>query len=239
MGQLDGQGRTAQRGASDIGRATAQLLAAEGAAVAVGDVSPKTRASSGGGDRGAREDAPSACVCDVRDEESVGAFVGRAVAEFGGVDCRRPQRRVESSATRHRCRRRRPRRVGTCDRDHDPWRPAAGAPCDPGDGDAGRRLLRHDLVRHEHDRRVDAGGLRRLEGGAQPAHPPPGRPLRARRHPRQRHRPGLHPHRHRRRPRCPTTSRSAWPRSIRPVGSARPPTSVASSCSCAATPRPT
>jgi NAD(P)-dependent dehydrogenase (short-subunit alcohol dehydrogenase family) len=73
-------------GASDIGRATALRLAAEGAAVVVGDVAPE-------GAESVAEEATAAggCAvgvrCDVRDEESVATFVGRAVTEFGGVDC--------------------------------------------------------------------------------------------------------------------------------------------------------
>jgi len=73
-------------GASDIGRATALRLATEGAAVVVGDVTlegaeavAEEVAAAGGQALGLR--------CDVRREDSVSAFVERAVAAFGGVDC--------------------------------------------------------------------------------------------------------------------------------------------------------
>jgi len=86
MGQLEGKVVLLSGGASDIGRATALLLAAEGAAVAVGDVAEGVAeevahdvAAAGGRALGRR--------CDVRDEESVATFVRAAVDEFGGVDC--------------------------------------------------------------------------------------------------------------------------------------------------------
>jgi NAD(P)-dependent dehydrogenase (short-subunit alcohol dehydrogenase family) len=86
VGQLDGKVVLLSGGASDIGRATALLLAEEGATVTVGDVNEE-----------AAEDVASAVTtaggsavgmsCDVRQETSVAAFVTRAVDEFGGVDC--------------------------------------------------------------------------------------------------------------------------------------------------------
>ena len=86
MGQLDGKVVLLSGGASDIGRATALRLGQEGAAVVVGDVAPEGAESvadavmaAGGRALGVR--------CDVRSEDSVTAFVERAVAEFGGVDC--------------------------------------------------------------------------------------------------------------------------------------------------------
>jgi NAD(P)-dependent dehydrogenase (short-subunit alcohol dehydrogenase family) len=86
VGQLDGKIVLVSGGASDIGRATAELLAEEGAAVAVGDVTEEAAAAvahdiaaAGGRSIGVR--------CDVRDEESVAAFVETAVDTFGGVDC--------------------------------------------------------------------------------------------------------------------------------------------------------
>jgi NAD(P)-dependent dehydrogenase (short-subunit alcohol dehydrogenase family) len=84
-GQLDGKVVVVSGGASDIGRATALRLAAEGAAVAVGDVHLE------GAEAVAREVAAAGgravgVLCDVRREESVAAFVERAVGEFGGVD---------------------------------------------------------------------------------------------------------------------------------------------------------
>jgi NAD(P)-dependent dehydrogenase (short-subunit alcohol dehydrogenase family) len=86
VGQLDGKVVLLSGGASDIGRATALLLAAEGAAVAVGDVIEDAAAAVAGDivDAGGRS---LGLRCDVRDEESVAAFVGNAVDAFGGVDC--------------------------------------------------------------------------------------------------------------------------------------------------------
>jgi NAD(P)-dependent dehydrogenase (short-subunit alcohol dehydrogenase family) len=86
VGQLDGKVVLLSGGASDIGRATALRLAAEGAAVAVGDVdlegaesvAEEVRASGGQATPGR---------CDVRDERAVAAFVEFAAAELGGVDC--------------------------------------------------------------------------------------------------------------------------------------------------------
>jgi NAD(P)-dependent dehydrogenase (short-subunit alcohol dehydrogenase family) len=85
VGQLDGKVVLLSGGASDIGRATALRLAAEGAAVVVGDVATQAAesvaqqvASAGGRAVG--------FACDVRREESVAGFVECAVAEFGGVD---------------------------------------------------------------------------------------------------------------------------------------------------------
>jgi NAD(P)-dependent dehydrogenase (short-subunit alcohol dehydrogenase family) len=85
VGQLDEKVVLLSGGASGIGRATALLLAREGATVAVGDV------ALDGAEAVAREIIGNggqavAARCDVRDEESVAAFVALAVAEFGGVD---------------------------------------------------------------------------------------------------------------------------------------------------------
>jgi NAD(P)-dependent dehydrogenase (short-subunit alcohol dehydrogenase family) len=81
VGQLEGKVVLLSGGASDIGRATALLLAAEGAAVAVGDVIEDAAAAvaadivdAGGRSLGLR--------CDVREEESVAAFVRTAVDAF-------------------------------------------------------------------------------------------------------------------------------------------------------------
>jgi NAD(P)-dependent dehydrogenase (short-subunit alcohol dehydrogenase family) len=86
VGQLDSKVVLLSGGASDIGRATALRLATEGAAVVVGDVTlegaeavAEEVAAAGGQALGLR--------CDVRREDSVSAFVERAVAAFGGVDC--------------------------------------------------------------------------------------------------------------------------------------------------------
>jgi NAD(P)-dependent dehydrogenase (short-subunit alcohol dehydrogenase family) len=85
VGQLDDKVVLLSGGASGIGRATALVLAREGASVAIGDVNLV------GAEATAREVVETggralATRCDVRDEESVRAFVARAVEEFGGID---------------------------------------------------------------------------------------------------------------------------------------------------------
>jgi NAD(P)-dependent dehydrogenase (short-subunit alcohol dehydrogenase family) len=84
-GQLDGRIVLVSGGASDIGRATALRLAGAGAVVVVGDVSIEGAASVAGEVQNAGGRAIG-LLCDVRREESVIAFVERAVAEFGTVD---------------------------------------------------------------------------------------------------------------------------------------------------------
>jgi NAD(P)-dependent dehydrogenase (short-subunit alcohol dehydrogenase family) len=84
-GQLEGKVVLVSGGASDIGRATALRLAAAGAAVVIGDVSPDGAASVAEEVEGAGGRAIG-MLCDVRREDSVAAFVERAVAEFGTVD---------------------------------------------------------------------------------------------------------------------------------------------------------
>jgi len=85
VAQLDGKVVLLSGGASPIGRATALRLSGEGAAVVVGDVAAEAAETV------AREVAAAGgraigLGCDVRRDESVAAFVDRAVAEFGGVD---------------------------------------------------------------------------------------------------------------------------------------------------------
>jgi NAD(P)-dependent dehydrogenase (short-subunit alcohol dehydrogenase family) len=85
VGQLDDKVALVNGGASDIGRATALRLAAEGASVVVADVSLE------GAESVAREvvDAGGRALgahCDVRSEDSVAALVALAVSTFGGVD---------------------------------------------------------------------------------------------------------------------------------------------------------
>jgi NAD(P)-dependent dehydrogenase (short-subunit alcohol dehydrogenase family) len=86
MGQLEGKVALVSGGASDIGRATALRLAEQGASVAVGDVSADEAESVAAGIVAAGGQAIGV-RCDVRDDDSVAAFVERAVSEFGGVDC--------------------------------------------------------------------------------------------------------------------------------------------------------
>jgi NAD(P)-dependent dehydrogenase (short-subunit alcohol dehydrogenase family) len=85
VGQLDDKVVLLSGGASGIGRATALALAREGAAVAIGDVAlqgaldiAEEIVSAGG--------RAMAAPLDVRQEESVRAFVDRAALELGGVD---------------------------------------------------------------------------------------------------------------------------------------------------------
>ena len=85
VGLLDGKVVAVSGGASGIGRATALRLAADGAAVVVGDVDAAGAdavaaevARRGGRARGAQ--------CDVRHEESVAALVAQALETFGGLD---------------------------------------------------------------------------------------------------------------------------------------------------------
>jgi NAD(P)-dependent dehydrogenase (short-subunit alcohol dehydrogenase family) len=70
--------------ASGIGRAIAEVFAAEGAAVVIGDLDP--RAGDVAADIG-RAGGRALFVCtDVTDEESVAALMAAAVAVFGGLD---------------------------------------------------------------------------------------------------------------------------------------------------------
>jgi NAD(P)-dependent dehydrogenase (short-subunit alcohol dehydrogenase family) len=85
LGQLDGKVILLSGGASDIGRATALRLAAEGAAVAIGDVGLDS-AEAVAADVVAAGGRALGMVCDVRREESVTAFAARAVEAFGGID---------------------------------------------------------------------------------------------------------------------------------------------------------
>lgn len=85
MGQLDGKVVLVSGGASDIGRASALRLAAEGASVVVGDVA-LDGATSVADAITAAGGAGLGLSCDVRNEESVALFVERAAEAFGGVD---------------------------------------------------------------------------------------------------------------------------------------------------------
>ncbi len=86
MGQLDDKVVLLSGGASGIGRATALLVAQEGASVAIGDVALEEAQAIAQEitDRGGRA---LAAHCDVRSEESVAAFVELAATTFGGIDC--------------------------------------------------------------------------------------------------------------------------------------------------------
>ena len=112
-------------------RATALRLAAEGAAVAVGDVRPRgcgVRGRGGGGGRRPRRRRALR-----RPPRGVGRRLRRARRRRVRRRRRgRPQRGLEPPPSRHGRRRRRSRRVGAGDRDHDAGRPAPGPPRHPG-----------------------------------------------------------------------------------------------------------
>ncbi len=85
VGQLDGKVVLLSGGASDIGRATALQLGAEGAAVVVGDVNLEGAEAVAEEVQAAGGHALSG-RCDVREERAVATLVELAVAAFGGVD---------------------------------------------------------------------------------------------------------------------------------------------------------
>jgi NAD(P)-dependent dehydrogenase (short-subunit alcohol dehydrogenase family) len=85
MGRVDGKVTVVTGAASGIGRASARMLAAEGAKVVLGDV------DDAGGDATVREIRDAGGVArfrrtDVRSYDEVGALVGSAVEEHGGLD---------------------------------------------------------------------------------------------------------------------------------------------------------
>ncbi|HWE67315.1 MAG TPA: SDR family oxidoreductase [Acidimicrobiales bacterium] len=89
MGPLDGKVVLLSGGASGIGRATALLLAREGASVAIGEVGDAAleRAEAIAQEIVRSGGRALAASCDVRQEESVASFVDLAAAQFGGIDC--------------------------------------------------------------------------------------------------------------------------------------------------------
>lgn len=85
MGQLDGRRAIVTGGASGIGRATAELLAAEGAVVVVADIDLAGAEAVATGVREAGGQA-LAVACDVTRDEDCRRAVDAATAELGGLD---------------------------------------------------------------------------------------------------------------------------------------------------------
>lgn len=85
-GLLEGKAALVTGGARGIGRATAELFAAEGARVLVADMQEEGAAETVGRINEAGGQALS-CVCDVTDQAQVEAMVAAAVAAFGRLDC--------------------------------------------------------------------------------------------------------------------------------------------------------
>src|SRR5215207_3916947 len=88
-------------GGSGIGEASAKLLAQRGASVLVSDIDPAAaeRVASEIEAAGGRA---AANRTDVADSDQVEAMVAAAVERFGGLDCRREQRRDRRSHCTHR-----------------------------------------------------------------------------------------------------------------------------------------
>jgi NAD(P)-dependent dehydrogenase (short-subunit alcohol dehydrogenase family) len=85
MAMLAGKVAIVTGGASGIGRATAGLLAAQGAAVAIADLD-EGNAQAAAAAISASGGAAIALRTNVRDEAEVAAMVAQTVAHFGGVD---------------------------------------------------------------------------------------------------------------------------------------------------------
>ena len=85
MNRVEGRVAVITGGASGIGRAAAGLLAAEGAAVVIGDLREEdaTRAATEIRDAGGRA---TGLAVDVMDEASLRGLIDSAVAEFGRLD---------------------------------------------------------------------------------------------------------------------------------------------------------
>ncbi|WP_031330806.1 SDR family NAD(P)-dependent oxidoreductase [Rhodococcus erythropolis] len=85
MNRLEGKNVVITGAASGIGRAAAQLMAAEGAKVLVADLDPARAEEAAAAIRETGGTALGFGV-DVMNEESLAAMIERAVAEFGGIN---------------------------------------------------------------------------------------------------------------------------------------------------------
>jgi NAD(P)-dependent dehydrogenase (short-subunit alcohol dehydrogenase family) len=94
--ELDGKVAIVTGGAGGIGRATAQLLAAEGARVMVADVD----VDAGQEVADLLGDAAAFCETDVSDADQVQALVDTTVERFGGLDIMFNNAGIGSSLTR-------------------------------------------------------------------------------------------------------------------------------------------
>ena len=86
MGSLEGKVAIVTGGGRDIGRACAEALANEGAAVAISYMSSSSGADEAVQAIGEHGGRAFAMQCDVTDPDQVEALVERTVSEFGGVD---------------------------------------------------------------------------------------------------------------------------------------------------------
>ena len=94
--ELSGKVAIVTGGAGGIGRATAQVLVAEGARVVLGDVD----AEAGEGLAAELGEAAAFKVCDVSDADQVQSLVDHAVDRFGGLDIMFNNAGIGSAMTR-------------------------------------------------------------------------------------------------------------------------------------------
>jgi len=94
--ELSGKVAIVTGGAGGIGRATAQLLVAEGARVVLGDID----AEAGEGLAAELGEAAAFEVCDVSDADQVQSLVDHAVDRFGGLDIMFNNAGIGSAMTR-------------------------------------------------------------------------------------------------------------------------------------------
>ena len=181
------------RGASGIGRATAEVIAGQGAAVLVADLDLRVGRADRCPVRCRGRRRPSPRRCDVRDEDARSRALHR-----GGGGARRRRRRRSRTAPASRS-------SSTCWRWASPTgsarsTPTPAAPSPPAGSSSGGSATRAPRRHREHRldqrvlRRPRHPGVLRVEGRGPRAHPRDGdRPCR-RRHPRELRLPGLRRH---------------------------------------------